>query len=80
MRSKSLALIIDEGRARFEEWRQNRQGKSPIPDELWSAATAAAHTAEIWKLRRAGVANPRSPDGCRSTAPRFAQFWADLLL
>src|SRR5579863_1979380 len=42
MRSKSQALTIDEVRARFEEWRQNRQGKSPIPDELWSAATELA--------------------------------------
>jgi hypothetical protein len=42
MRSKSRALTIDEVRARFEEWRQNRQGKSPIPDELWSAAAELA--------------------------------------
>ena len=40
--SKSRALTIDEVRARFEEWRQNRQGKSPIPDELWSAAAELA--------------------------------------
>ena len=39
MRSKSQALTIDEVRARFEAWRQNRQGKSPIPDELWSATS-----------------------------------------
>ena len=42
MRTKSQALTIDEVRARFEEWRQNRQGKSPIPDELWSAAAELA--------------------------------------
>jgi hypothetical protein len=42
MRSKSRALTIDEVRARFEEWRKNRQGKSPIPDELWSAAAELA--------------------------------------
>ena len=42
MRSKSRALTIDEVRARFEEWRQNRQGKSPIPDELWEAAAELA--------------------------------------
>jgi hypothetical protein len=42
MRSKSRALTIDEVRARFEEWRQNRHGKSPIPDELWSAAAELA--------------------------------------
>ena len=38
MHSKSRTLTIDEVRARFEEWRQDRKGKSPIPDELWAAA------------------------------------------
>jgi hypothetical protein len=42
MRSKSRTLTIDEVRARFEEWRQNRKGKSPIPDELWAAAAELA--------------------------------------
>ena len=42
MRSKRRAHTIDEVRTRFEEWRQNRQGKSPIPDELWSAAAELA--------------------------------------
>jgi len=42
MRSKSQALTIDEVRARSEAWRQNRQGKSPIPDELWSATAELA--------------------------------------
>jgi hypothetical protein len=42
MRSKSRALTMDEVRARFEEWRQNREGKSPIPEVLWSAAIELA--------------------------------------
>jgi hypothetical protein len=42
MRSKGQALTMDEVRARFEAWRQNRQGKSPIPEELWSAAVELA--------------------------------------
>jgi hypothetical protein len=42
MRSNSRALTIDEVRARFEEWRKNRQGKSAIPDELWSVAVQLA--------------------------------------
>jgi hypothetical protein len=37
MRNKSRALTMDQVRARFEEWRQNRQARSPIPDALWSA-------------------------------------------
>src|SRR6266545_4644017 len=42
MRSKGQALTIDKVRARFEEWRQKQQGKSPIPEELWSAAAELA--------------------------------------
>ena len=42
MRNDDRVLTIDEVRTRFEEWRKNRQGKSPIPDELWSAAVQLA--------------------------------------
>ena len=35
-------LTLDEVRTRFENWRQNRCGKQPIPEELWSAATELA--------------------------------------
>ena len=42
MRNNNQALTIDEVRTRFEEWRKNREGKSPIPDELWSAAVQLA--------------------------------------
>ncbi len=42
MRRENGALTIDEVRARLGEWRQNRQGRSPIPDELWSAAAELA--------------------------------------
>src|SRR3977135_2691344 len=41
MHSKSRALTIDEVRARFEEWRQNRQGKS-IPEGRGSAVAELA--------------------------------------
>lgn len=33
---------IDAVRSRFEQWRQTRQGKARIPDELWAAAVALA--------------------------------------
>jgi hypothetical protein len=33
---------IEAVRTRFEDWRSGRAGKSPIPDELWSAAIEAA--------------------------------------
>lgn len=80
MRSNSRALTIDEVRARFEAWRKNRQGKSPIPDELWSAAaqlarrdginrTAAELHLDGGKLKRLmeAKAAPRKP------APAFVE-------
>jgi hypothetical protein len=33
---------IDEVRTRFEQWRQTREGRIPIPDELWSMAAEVA--------------------------------------
>ena len=36
------AFNLDEVRTRFENWRQSRHGKQPIPDELWSAAIEVA--------------------------------------
>jgi hypothetical protein len=35
-------LTIEEVQARFEDWRRNRQGRSAIPDGLWSAASQLA--------------------------------------
>ena len=42
MRSRVQTFAIDEVRSRFEAWRQNRQGRERIPDELWSAAIELA--------------------------------------
>jgi hypothetical protein len=43
IRSKAgRTMSIDEVRARFEQWRQNRQGRARIPDELWAAAIEVA--------------------------------------
>lgn len=39
---RSPAPSIEEVRARFEQWRQTRQGKVLIPDELWAAAVDVA--------------------------------------
>jgi hypothetical protein len=41
-RSKTPAINLDEAKARFEEWRRNRQGKAAIPDELWATAVEVA--------------------------------------
>ena len=41
-RSKTSTITLEEAKARFEAWRQNRKGKASIPDELWSAAVEVA--------------------------------------
>ena len=41
-RSKTSTASLEEAKARFGEWRQNRRGKARIPAELWSAAVAVA--------------------------------------
>ena len=41
-RNKAPIMALDEARARFEEWRNNRSGKTRIPDELWAAAVEVA--------------------------------------
>jgi hypothetical protein len=41
-RSKTPIISLEEAKARFEAWRQNRTGKTPIPDELWSVAVEVA--------------------------------------
>jgi hypothetical protein len=62
MRRKQVATVEEVG-ARLEEWRQNRQGRAAIPEELWSAAievarrdglgrTAAALRLDYGKLKR----------------------------
>jgi len=61
-------ILRERTRAGLAHARQN--GK-----RLGRPATAAIHTAEIRKLQRAGEANPRSPDGCRSAGPRCGEFW-----
>ena len=41
-RSKTPTVSLEEAKARFEEWRRNRQGKATIPDELWATAVEVA--------------------------------------
>jgi hypothetical protein len=41
-RRKNAIITLDEAKARFEAWRQNRRRKAPIPDALWSAAVDVA--------------------------------------
>jgi hypothetical protein len=84
MRRKQVATVEEVG-ARLEEWRQNRQGRAAIPDELWSAATelarrdglgrtAAALRLDYGKLKRLMMA----ADGVakKSTSPSFMELIA----
>jgi hypothetical protein len=41
-RSKTPTVNLEEAKARFEAWRQNRNGKASIPDELWAVAAEVA--------------------------------------
>jgi hypothetical protein len=62
MRKKQVPTL-EEVRTRLEEWRDNRQGRAAIPDELWTAAievarrdgvgrTSAALSLDYGKLKR----------------------------
>ena len=51
-RNKAPIMTLDEARARFEEWRNNRSGKARIPAELWSAAVEVARKEGIIRTAR----------------------------
>ncbi len=51
-RSKVPIVTLEEARARFEEWRNNRRGKARIPAELWSAAVEVARKEGINRTAR----------------------------
>ena len=72
-------------RARFEQWRQTRQGRARIPEELWSAAvelarrdgvnhTAAALHLDGGKLKRRMAAADARPH--KAAPPAFAELMA----
>ena len=77
---------MEAARARFEQWRSSRSGKTPIPHELWKLAIAAARQQGVnraaqqlhldaGKLKRLVVgADPRRPKTRRQ--PRFVEFIA----
>jgi hypothetical protein len=76
---------VDEVRSRFEQWRQTRQGRVRIPDELWSAATQLARRDGVHrtatalhldggKLKRRMVASQTVPS--RPMPPTFVELMA----
>jgi hypothetical protein len=85
LRRQTDPLTVEEVRARFEQWRQNRQGRARIPDELWSAAielarrvgvnqTAAALHLDGGKLKRRLTAAGLVPE--KATPPGFVELMA----
>jgi len=46
------SVTIEEVKARFDQWRQTRQGRSRIPDELWVAAGELARQHGVNKISR----------------------------
>jgi hypothetical protein len=73
---------IEQARTRFEDWRQTRNGKARIPDELWAAAvevarrdginqTATALHLDGGKLKRRMMASDPAPD--KTVPPAFVE-------
>jgi hypothetical protein len=84
-RSKKPTISLEEAKARFEEWRRDRKGKAPIPDELWTAAAEVARREGVsrtstelrveWNhLKRRMDATDRTSS--KPTPPRFVELVA----
>lgn len=84
-RNKKPTVSLEEVKARFAEWRRNRKGKAPIPDELWAAAAEVARTAGVsrtstelsveWnhlkrRMATVAVSKPAPPRFVELVAPR----------
>jgi len=84
-RSKSPALSLEEVKARFDAWRQNRTGKAAIPDELWSAAAEVARREGVsrtatalrveWNHLKRCMATSGAPSR-QATTPEFIELIA----
>ena len=81
-RKSADTVDIEAVRTRFETWRQTREGKARIPDELWSAAvelarrdgvnqTAAVLHLDGGKLKRRMMATGPVPD--KTMPPAFVE-------
>jgi hypothetical protein len=86
MPRRTDTLTVEEVQGRFEAWRQKRQGRTAIPDELWSAAsqvarrhgvnrTAAALRLDGGKLKRRMAAAGTST-AKRAMPPAFVELIA----
>lgn len=81
-RRTATAAELEALRSRFERWRRTRKSKTPIPEELWSAAvelarrygvnrTAAPLRLDGGKLKRLVLAAGRGSR--RPAPPRFVE-------
>ena len=52
-RRRARTLTIERLQARFARWRRNRQGRTAIPDELWSAASEFARRKGVNRIAAA---------------------------
>ena len=52
-RHLELPAEVGEVRCEIEQWRQNRQKRTPMPARLWSAAAALAQAHGIYRISQA---------------------------
>jgi hypothetical protein len=75
-RSRTPGVSLEEAKVRFEQWRQNRKGKTPIPDELWAIAVGVARKEGLNRastgLRVEWNQLKRRMAGARQTSPKSA--------
>lgn len=84
---KVRKLTIEEVKARFDQWRQTRRGRSRIPDELWALAGELAREHGVNKisrilrlefnhLKRMAESAGQTPGGRGGRAPEFLELMA----
>jgi hypothetical protein len=83
-RNKKPTISLEEAKARFEEWRRDRKGKAPIPEELWAAAAEVARREGVsrtstelrveWNHLKRRMAAAERPT--KAAPPRFVELVA----
>ncbi len=58
--TRPLPARLEAGRRRFERWRRTREGRSRIPDPLWSSAVKLSATYGIHRTAKTLRLNPDS--------------------
>jgi hypothetical protein len=82
-----IPLELREAQQRFEQWRSSQSGRKPLPESLWSLATAMAlqngvfRTAQVLrldytKLKRVMIASSPIARPKRAAKPAFVELLA----